>query len=477
MVKVCFKIVFFLLVLVPTYIGTQSAQACCGCMSSDCSSAQSEINQLHQDITDNTNQEFDDDLRAFQDWVVDEFFSEEIMPALRMFTTQMNIVSMQQMQILGAFFDAKNQMETQRTFQELQAEAHRDYIPSDSFCAFGTNIRSMPASAAKGRINAYYLAKKSFDRQVGGYNTKSSHGAAADMQSRWNYFRTSYCDASDNNRNMLGWYLLRDRGTGLQLACDHDGPGGSNDVGAEDAPMRTNIDIDYTKLIDLPRTLDIDLTDSDARKHEEQDVIALGENLYGHRVLSRSLDVTRLKNPGAQNVYLALRSIAAKRNVAQNTYHAIVGLKAAGSAGQYESIMGALAPLAVGHTRQYLGAILRNLYPYEGVLVGQLSGPKLTDGDIYTLMGDDPSYFSQLEIMGKKMYQDPDFYVKLYDTPANVARTTVAMKAIELMMDREMYESQLRREMTVSVLLSSKLHDLERRVSSNIVRAKKGTTR
>ena len=50
----------------------------------------------------------------------------------------------------------------------------------------------------------------------------------------------------------------------------------------------------------------------------------------------------------------------------------------------------------------------------------------------------------------------------MYDTPANVARKKVAMRAIELMVDRAMYESQLRREMSVSVLLATKMRETHR---------------
>ena len=42
-------------------------------------------------------------------------------------------------------------------------------------------------------------------------------------------------------------------------------------------------------------------------------------------------------------------------------------------------------------------------------------------------------------------------------SPANVKRKGVALKAIELMLDRAIYESQLRQEMAMSVLLSAKL--------------------
>jgi len=39
-------------------------------------------------------------------------------------TNQLTATSMQQVQIIGSFFDAKHQLETQRMFQQMTAEAH-----------------------------------------------------------------------------------------------------------------------------------------------------------------------------------------------------------------------------------------------------------------------------------------------------------------------------------------------------------------
>lgn len=63
---------------------------------------------------------------------------------------------------------------------------------------------------------------------------------------------------------------------------------------------------------------------------------------------------------------------------------------------------------------------------------------------------------------------NPDFYAHLYDSPANVSRKKVAMKAIELMLDRAIYESQLRKEMSVSVLLASRLRSEHRDANKDI---------
>ena len=84
------------------------------------------------------------------------------------------------------------------------------------------------------------------------------------------------------------------------------------------------------------------------------------------------------------------------------------------------------------------------------------------------MLGENPSYYAQLEILAKKIYQSPDFYANLYDKPANVERKSVALKAIELMLDRAIYESQIRQEMTMSVLLSSRLRNTFRDINQEL---------
>jgi hypothetical protein len=44
-------------------------------------------------------------------------------------TKQMTTVGLQATKVIGTFFDAKHQLETQRLFQTLMAEAHKDYQP------------------------------------------------------------------------------------------------------------------------------------------------------------------------------------------------------------------------------------------------------------------------------------------------------------------------------------------------------------
>lgn len=449
-----------------TFSMTAVAHACAclvgTCASADCSTADSNLQQYHDDLEQNTQDEFDDDLEAFEDWLIEQFFEGEVVPAMADMTTQMNAVAMQQMNIIGAFMDADIQMDTQRLFQQLQAEAHKDYRPSDDFCWFGTNVRSMANSESRARHNTIALSQMAFARQVGNANMNAAATREQDYRGRWAQFIDTYCDPKDNNWltpsalpggvGPPGYGQL----SGLEFACDHDGNfpnaarGGPK--GATD-PWRMNIDLDYTRLVEEPRTLDVNFSNA-VRTDDEEDIIAMSSNIYGHQVLTRDMSRLKLQSKNGKKLYYNLRSIEAKRSVAQYSFDSIIGLKSAGTG----------STLAAGsQTRQYLGSIIKELMP--------VGAP---DAEIYELMGEEPSYYSQMEIMSKKLYQNPDFYANLYDTPANVARKHVAMKAIELMLDRAIYESQIRKEMVVSVLLSSKLRQSQRTANKQVVNAADG---
>lgn len=472
------------------------AICCTGCP--DVGGAMNYIYQAHQDLRKRVQDEWDDDLAAYENWLI-KFINEEVAVAAALMSTQMSAVAMYYTQIIGTFLDAQTQLETQRVFRKLQYEAHRDYTPSETFCYFGTNTRSLAGSEEKGRLNALILSSMSLRRQMGNVHVAGSIDAVDDHRVRWDQFVKTYCDPLDNNFQdevakasgffvptsplNLGTGQVR---TGLVLACDHDGSGSGNDIGGEDA-NRYNRDINYTKLIEKPRTLEIDLSDNTLNSSitpvsslyggvydqpgDEEDIIAMSKNLYGHNVLSRRLASATITRSDAKRLYLALRSVAAKRNVAQASYNAIVALKSAGTTHEMTGFSAASLiygtppanPLLLpSQSRRFLAAIINQLLPAD---------PTLTASNIFSLIGYSPSYFAQLEILSKRIYQNPSFYADLYETPANVTRKKVAMKAIELMVDRAIYESQIRREMSISVLLASKLRALNREANKGVITA------
>ena len=81
------------------------------------------------------------------------------------------------------------------------------------------------------------------------------------------------------------------------------------------------------------------------------------------------------------------------------------------------------------------------------------------ESDVHTSLGDYPSYYAQMDVLTKKMYQNPDFFTNLYDKPTNVERISTAMEAFRLMQLRDHYHAQTRKEMLFSMMLQEKLMD------------------
>lgn len=388
-------------------------------------------------------QNLEDHVNSEQNWILDEFFEDYWVKGLAELTEFLGAFGMYQVEMVGTFFDAKNQLETRRLYNQMAAEAHKDYHPSEDMCWFGTNSRSLASTERRGDLNKLYLSKRAISRQLGTYSTPAAEGLEIDNAIRWRQFVNENCDPKDN-----AWTVP---GSGLDLACDHDGPGGATTTGAN-VQDRMNRDIDYTRLIDEPRSIGVNFSDTSlptAVPADEQDVLSMSMNLYGNEVLTRNLTREVLTARKGQMLYMLLRSVAAKRSVAQNSFNAIVALKSEGTNGTI--------PATLPEVGTFMAAVIRDLMPAA-----------TPDADIYAILGRNPSYYAQLEFLSKKIYQSPKFFANLYDKPANVERKSVAMKAVELMLDRALYESELRQEMILSVLLSSEMAPAYRKASKNL---------
>lgn len=394
----------------------------------------------------------DAEFNAQQIWMISILFEDNILPAMMLMAEQLTVVAMHQVMIFGSFMDAKHQLESQRLLQQLQARAHKDYHPSVGMCEFGSATKSLAASERRGEVNALVLSQRSQDRQLGSTYTSAMYGIGLDKESRLEQFRGTYCDPWDQNNAM--WLLCRGTVT----------PGPT--TGGPDQRDRFNKDIDYARTVDAEWTLNVDFTDANLTP-EEEDVIALAAYLYAHDVFAR-VPAAMLDTPvdnrvgdqitDMQIAYMDMRSIVAKRSVAENSYNAIVGMKSSGTEGSREYLVAMLEELGItdpDDINQYLGNP-------TGTFTNTPMGPS-PNGDEYY-----PSYYAQMEILTKKLYQNPDFYTNLYDKPANVARKKVAMQAIGLMQKFDMFKSYLRSEASLSVLLELAVMDLQEDIENEI---------
>lgn len=396
----------------------QTANAgCIGCVCVD-----QQHQQTRQHITqqhDITRQFITDQFKFNESWIMNEFYVGFILPAMMMMTEQLVTNGMEQTMIIGTFFDAKHQLETQRLFQKKMAEAHKEYQPSLGMCSVGTVADSLAAAEQNGRVSAFVMNRQSIQRQLLDENMASSGGRVTDRASRMKQFIARYCDKYDNNN-------------ALEPVC-----------GAAGAPAETrNKDIDYASLISQPLTINADYTDGTTDPNSsETDLFALSNNLFGHDVI-RQLDEPLTVPKTAQEAYLDYRSIIAKRSVLQNSFYSVVGMKTSGTEESGQP----------GQTKEYGQIILE-----------QLGMPK---AEADKLLGDRPSYYALIQLIGKKIYQQPEFFTDLYDTPANVARKDVAMRAIDLMVDRNIYKSDLRSEAMLDVYLELQLMKMQRDVQN-----------
>ncbi|MGB4057546.1 MAG: hypothetical protein WBK77_05640 [Alphaproteobacteria bacterium] len=321
---------------------------------------------------------------------------------------------------VGQMIDAKQQLEVQRNFEKLRAEAHKDYHPSELMCEFGTFVKSLSTANNKAEFEKMAIN----DIMIGHYSdlqhTESSEGLDSDSNSRLKHFREVYCDPSDNN-------------DGLHYICRHNPANATPEGAANDE--RINKDLLYSKTVGNPLTLDIDFAYSHtngttrAPTADEEDVIALAKNLYWPRPFQPGQEEQLSKD---FSKYQTMRHILATMGVAHNSYASIVGMK--------------------GKTEQGLGA--QSGWNYMKALMRDFG---LSDANINELLGEYPSYYAQMEVLTKKAYQHPDFYTNLYDKPANVKRISATLEAINIMQQRDVFESSLRREMLTSLMVEEAL--------------------
>lgn len=390
----------------------ESKAACCG-QNPMCSIMQNTISQaletaLHDILREHITQEF-----IYQErWFMYDFFRDYILSGLMLMVEQLSTTAQTQVFAFGTIMDAKEQLETQRLLQEKMAEAHRDYRPDINMCTIGTAARGLAAQDRNGESMANALSKRMIDRQLGLRYTASNEGTSSDVKSRIEQFRRRFCDRHSNAGNTAHICLASSSGAHI------------------------NKDIDYAGTIGLRRTVNLDLNNNTAEADDE-DILALATNLYGNRVFERTrIPGTNMAGDQGQisgelSWYLDKRAITAKRSVAQNSFNEIAGMKARGTG----------ASATAGN---YLYAV------FEQLGVGSAAEAR-------QMLGENPSYYAQLEVMAQKIYQDPEFFTNLYDSPTNVLRKNVAMQAINLMLDRDTFHSELRTEALLSQLLEAQL--------------------
>lgn len=390
-------VVFFgVAVLLP--FSTKEAAACGGC--TPCSVWSDQVNT---------------EMDRHKQWMVEEWWQGYVEPGLMKLSDQIIKATSWETATIGRFMDAQNTIASMQTLQEMNAKAKNSYATSTSLCQFGSLTKSLAASEAKAHANQLVLAEQSQDRQLGHNNMASAKGSQGDRMARFDQFKEKFCDKSDFNGAMA-------------KLC----PGSRPD-------KMLNLDIDFARTVDAKKTLNVDFTDS-TKTDDEEAVIALANNLYGHEVFDR-MGAGGLKDTNAKDnrtTYLDQRSIVAKRSVAENSFAAWVGKKAQGGEA----------------SKTYMEAVLKSL----GVPAA----------DVPRYLGNKPSYDAQMEILTKKVFQDPAYYANLMDNPANVQRQYASLQAFGLMQQRDIFETVLRSEMLLSLIVEMEVSKFQDDVQNRL---------
>lgn len=387
----------------------------CSCVEGEHTATRNWITVRHADTQLHIGNEFVSHRMAF--WL-NYYFIEHILAAMTMMTEQLVATGMHQTLAIGAFMDAKHQSETIRLFQALMAQAHKDYHPDVEMCVIGTQAKSLASAQRRGEVNAHALMRGGIRRGLNNANVNASEGRKTDKEGRLEVFKDTFCNEHDNNDD-------------LGPLCNGSGP-------AE----FVNKDIDYGGLVDRPWTINADYTDTPAADQDSA-LLALYQYLYGHDVFD-PIHPDGLQNLTNQTKLLDVRAITAKRSVAQHSFAAIVGQKSSGT------------PDAE-NTREYMQILLSEF---------GIDNPQET----LALLGERPSYYAQMEMLTRQIMMREGFYTNLYGKPVNIDRKGAAIQAVNLIQNVDLFESKLRNEAMLALLVEMELEKVQEGIENRMGR-------
>ena len=299
-------------------------------------------------------------------------------------------------------------------------------------CRFGTLTRSLAAANLNVDTTALAVHQILLDRE----NNNAAHQnifTGSDRVGKLHNLGRLYCNPGDNDAT--------------PIACACDMAKGTCDASNGPLPARSNRDLDFTRLIETRGTLNLNFTDGTLTS-DEQDALAFLSNVVAFSPLpANTEEMSKIAgNPSAVLQYQNARALTAARGVVRNNLAHFVAEKSAGTDG----------------ANVYMINVLREMGMSDKEARRTLTGTGLA----LDRNGNDPevapSYDAQMDVMTKKLYQNPNFYAGLVDKPANVLRTQTAMAAIGLIQRRDLYETALRREMALSQLLEAAIRTEEK---------------
>lgn len=362
-----------------------------------------------------------------------------ILPQLRIMAMEFTTATMAFNAPFGPMFDAQNLQDATLRMGTLSAETARNQTPAVSMCQFASLSKSLATTQTVQKETMRAISLQNLKRTTLNKDLQSSKSSNDDAKARLAQFKAKYC---------IGVTDASEFGGLLGAICTAPAP--TTSAAPPLNSRKRNKDINFAQTLGLQKTIATELYPGPYGPLESlsqlEDIMALSKNLYGSTNMNASTkeNLTPKTTETAHFNLIKRRALQAKRNVAQHSFANYVGLKAATDRADGSEL--SIKP----HIENLLGAMGVDNSPnnqYTDYFAKAANG--LTESS--------PSYWTQMEVLTKTLYQDPRFYANLYDNPANVKRQQAAMRAIELMQERDIHETALRTETLLSLWLDSEL--------------------
>lgn len=365
-----------------------------------------EHNQTRQQITDFEN-------RLMQ-WL-DNWWDNEFRPSLEDLGEHLNVQLIEHARIIGTFFDAQNQVLVQKSLQEATLDAGRRYRPHDYGCVAGTVIGGLPrahyaTSAMRATLNIDNIARTFHDVRGG---NAFDFSMAQDAIWRWQEYIDHFCDPNQNTEHLPGRPPSGMPGDAGWVAAAIDRCGNGGTAGW----TKPNGDILVGEvLLDNP-TIETE--------EELRTAIALARNLIMPRILNPIAE-SALVGSNGKVAYMDRRANEARRQVAQDAVNTMIARRIRGSQAENE---------------------VRELMLQVGIPQSQIPANW------------NPSQYELMEVITKRRFWDPEYFVRLQTDPENVAREQAILSAFNLMQERENFELMEHIGLMLAIQLSTQFEN------------------
>ncbi len=323
------------------------------------------------------------------DYFLEELVNDFVAPALKKKTQQISQNDQQESNAQGAIVDATLANEQAIDVGVTQAETAIDYAAHPFIGQMATYARGLALSSERMRQSQLLRGDAGTAELLAASGTLTAKGGGAVEDWRLKNLKDIYIDPDQQ-----GGYLRK-----LVQGSD-----------------RVNRDLDVARSLLGRQTLDINFEDT-TLTDDERDFLALKENLAS----STAMDTSRMRDLAANDAMLTdvpeLLSMTARRSIIDRTINTMAGMRARGSDVSAPEMQALLRQLGYGD-----------------------DAPEMKD------VAGQASYEAHMDILTRRVFQNPNMYVNLIANPVALRRILVAQNAVRNMQQFDMYATTTRSE-------------------------------